>query len=235
MGLFPSTDFRQNLPVLPSTCQKKFTNTPYLCTFFDGALDKTEKFSSKTVLGNSPLMSKIIKISILGGVILVSSIIFVKYALAQESDNLKIIAKENILIGNVREKLGAEVVEFKTRGEEQLEKNNKKRLDIYKNRLAESKFVQGKRKILVTGYSSTPDQCWGNPFKTASGTRVHNGTMACPPQYPFGTKIKIEGIGTFVCEDRGGAIKGNHFDRWFTSRSKALAWGKRVVEAEIVK
>jgi len=43
-GLFLNTDFRQNLPVLPSACQKKFTNTPYLCTFFDGALNKTEKF-----------------------------------------------------------------------------------------------------------------------------------------------------------------------------------------------
>jgi len=42
--LFPITDSRQNLPVLPSACQKKFTNTPYLCTFFDGALNETEKF-----------------------------------------------------------------------------------------------------------------------------------------------------------------------------------------------
>ena len=41
-GLFPNTDFRQNPPVLPSACQKKFTNTPYLCTFFDSALNKTE-------------------------------------------------------------------------------------------------------------------------------------------------------------------------------------------------
>jgi len=53
-GLFPITDFRQNLPVLPSACQKKLTNIPYLCTFFDGALNKTEKFSSKTVIENSP-------------------------------------------------------------------------------------------------------------------------------------------------------------------------------------
>lgn len=91
------------------------------------------------------------------------------------------------------------------------------------------------KKILVTGYSSTPDQCWGNPFITASGTRVHVGTMACPPEYPFGTKVKIKDVGVFVCEDRGGAIKGNHFDMWFTSRSKALAWGRRIVEAEIIR
>ncbi len=88
-------------------------------------------------------------------------------------------------------------------------------------------------KILVTGYSSTPDQCWGDPFTTASGAKVRKGTMACPPQYPFGAKIKIKGMGEYVCEDRGGAIKGNHFDMWFESRAQALAWGKRTVEAEI--
>lgn len=95
--------------------------------------------------------------------------------------------------------------------------------------------VYGKKMdILVTGYSSTPDQCWGNPFITASGARVHVGTMACPPEYPFGTKIEIDGMGTYVCEDRGGAIKGNHFDMWFESRGEALQWGKRVVEARII-
>ena len=53
-GLFSITDFRQNIPVLLRACQKKFANTPYLRTFFDGALNKTEKFLSKTVTENSP-------------------------------------------------------------------------------------------------------------------------------------------------------------------------------------
>lgn len=96
--------------------------------------------------------------------------------------------------------------------------------------------VYGKKMdILVTGYSSTPDQCWGDPFITASGARVHVGTMACPPEYAFGTKIEIDGMGTYVCEDRGGAIKGNHFDMWFESRGEALQWGKRIVEARIIQ
>lgn len=94
---------------------------------------------------------------------------------------------------------------------------------------------QGKVDILVTGYSSTVDQCDADPFTTASGTRVHRGTMACPPEYPMGLKIKIKDAGVFTCEDRGGAIKGNHFDMWFASRGEALAWGKRTVEAEFIK
>ncbi len=99
-----------------------------------------------------------------------------------------------------------------------------------------SEAVYGKKMdILVTGYSSTPDQCWGNPFITASGARVHVGTMACPREYAFGTKIEIDGMGTYSCEDRGGAIKGNHFDMWFESRGEALQWGKRTVEARIIQ
>lgn len=104
----------------------------------------------------------------------------------------------------------------------------------YSTSITAEEAVYGREtEITVTGYSSTPDQCWGNPFITASGARVHKGTMACPAEYPFGTKIEIEGMGTYVCEDRGGAIKGNHFDMWFESRGEALNWGVRTVSATI--
>ena len=179
-------------------------------------------------------MNKIIKV--VKAVILTVVILLPVIVLAEDNlnENLKIVSRGEIVVSG-REKLSPEVLDFKTEKEEKIEKHNKKRLDIYKNRLVTARFKQGKTNILVTGYSSTPDQCSGNPFITASGTHVHQGTMACPPQYPFGTKITIKDVGTFICEDRGGAIKGNHFDMWFTSRSKALAWGKRVVVAEISK
>ncbi len=180
------------------------------------------------------LMSKIIKIIVLAVIILVPTAVWAKNDW-QNTGGIKVISGSEVKIDNIRKKLGVEVVSFKTKKEEEIERLNEKRLNIYKERLINSGIKEGKAKILVTGYSSTPDQCWGNPFKTASGTHVHRGTMACPPQYPFGTKIKIKNVGTFVCEDRGGAIKGNHFDMWFTSREKALSWGKRVVEAEISK
>lgn len=112
---------------------------------------------------------------------------------------------------------------------------NERRLAHYKPKLDAYTPPKEEISILVTGYSSTPDQTWGDPFTTASGTRVHLGTMACPPQYPFGTKVSIEGRGTYICEDRGGAIKGNRFDMWFESRGEALQWGKRTVVAKIEK
>jgi len=180
-------------------------------------------------------MINIIKIIILGGIILAASTAMAKEINQQSNKNVKVISSEQVEFKNEREKLGVEVIEFKTKAEEKIEKHNKKRLELYKNKLIRARLIEGEKQILVTGYSSTPDQCWGNPFQTASGTRVHRGTMACPPQYPFGTKITIKNVGTFICEDRGGAIKGQHFDMWFTSRGKALAWGKRHLVATISK
>lgn len=142
-----------------------------------------------------------------------------------KNENIIVISQGNIeLAENLnsgRKRLSLDDLSLKTIRETGIEKSNSKRLAHYKPRLDSYIPLKGEMSILVTGYSSTPDQTWGNPFITASGTHVHNGTMACPPQYPFGTKIKIQSMGTFVCEDRGGMIKGNHFDMWFTSRAHA--------------
>jgi len=136
---------------------------------------------------------------------------------------------------NDRSELAENLSSFQTIEERKIAQHNQKRLDLYKSKLLSYEPPREKLEILVTGYSSTLDQTWGDPFTTASGTKVHKGTLACPPQYPFGTKVKIEGRGSFVCEDRGGSIKYNHFDMWFESRIEALNWGKQIVSAEIVK
>lgn len=55
-------------------------------------------------------------------------------------------------------------------------------------------------------------------MNTANGTKLDNSmamkVAACPPNYPFGTKLDIEGYGEVTCVDRGGAIKGNRIDIW---------------------
>jgi len=87
--------------------------------------------------------------------------------------------------------------------------------------------------VTVTAYSSTPDQCSGNPFVTASGTRVHPGTLACN-FLPFGTKVRFPEYSKriFIVEDRMGYSR--RADIWFTSRSEALKFGKRGLKMEIL-
>ena len=94
----------------------------------------------------------------------------------------------------------------------------------------------GKRfTINASAYTAAADECGKSDGVTASGLRVtENRTLACPPSYPFGTKVVIEGMGEFRCEDRGGAIKGNKFDIYMETKSEAFAFGRQHLEAEIV-
>lgn len=85
----------------------------------------------------------------------------------------------------------------------------------------------------VSAYSSTPDQTWGDPFITASGMRVHWGTVAAPPRFLFGTRVFIPGYGWGVVEDRGGKIYGNRFDVWMYTRWDAIQWGRQYIYIKV--
>jgi len=81
----------------------------------------------------------------------------------------------------------------------------------------------------------------GNGTNGADGTQVHIGMLAAPKTYPFGTRIKIPGLGVGEVHDRGGAIlAGKAYDRidvWMGSGEEGLArainWGMRLVEGEL--
>ncbi|MFA5776949.1 MAG: 3D domain-containing protein [Parcubacteria group bacterium] len=90
--------------------------------------------------------------------------------------------------------------------------------------------------INASAYTAAADECGKSDGITASGIKVgEKRTLACPPSYPFGAKIKIEGVGTLICEDRGGAIKGNHFDIYVETKKEAFAFGRRNLLAEVVE
>ena len=83
-------------------------------------------------------------------------------------------------------------------------------------------------------YSSGPSK--GKRKKvgyTASGTRARPGTIAAPKTYPFGTIMYIEGYGYGVVQDRGGAIKGNRIDLYFSTHRKALEWGAQTKQVKV--
>ncbi len=85
----------------------------------------------------------------------------------------------------------------------------------------------------------------GDGVKAADGTTVYPGMIAAPKSYPFGTKMKIDGVGTVAVHDRGGAIvhtgvRGNSYDRldlWMgygdAGLKRALNWGKRTVNVTV--
>ncbi|EKE11504.1 MAG: protein YuiC [uncultured bacterium] len=105
----------------------------------------------------------------------------------------------------------------------------------YKDKLDKAIFPKGKFSINASAYTAAADECGKSDGITASGLLVkEKHTIACPPSFPLGTKIKIEGYGVYVCEDRGGAIKGNHIDIYMKTKKEAFAFGRRNLVAEVI-
>lgn len=88
----------------------------------------------------------------------------------------------------------------------------------------------------ITGYCGCSSCCGKTDGVTASGTQATAGrTIAADTtKLPFGTKVVIDGH-TYTVEDRGGAIKGNKIDVYFSSHSKALQWGVRYCDVYVAK
>ena len=81
---------------------------------------------------------------------------------------------------------------------------------------------------ILTHYCDCPI-CTGTPkgSRTASGTKPKEGrTIACDGKtLKMGDIVYIETIGLRVCEDRGGAIKGNKIDVFVADHNRAVNMG----------
>lgn len=71
---------------------------------------------------------------------------------------------------------------------------------------------------------------------TRSGLRVRYGLVASDPRMiALGSEIYIQGMGTFLVADTGGAIKGNKLDIYMPSYSKCISFGVRKVKVIVLK
>jgi 3D (Asp-Asp-Asp) domain-containing protein len=105
-----------------------------------------------------------------------------------------------------------------------------------KSNFSSIQLPKGDFMINASAYTAAADECGKSDGITASGKKVTEGrTLACPKGYAFGTQIEIDGMGTYTCEDRGGAIKGNHFDVYMETKAQAFAFGRRNLIARVVK
>jgi len=91
--------------------------------------------------------------------------------------------------------------------------------------------------VLVTAYSSTPEETDDTPFVTAAGTGVRDGIVA-NNLLPFGTKIRMPslyGDKIFVVEDRMNAKKSDyHVDVWYPSKREAINFGSKITSVQIL-
>ncbi|MBN1391943.1 MAG: 3D domain-containing protein [Sedimentisphaerales bacterium] len=94
-------------------------------------------------------------------------------------------------------------------------------------------------RMRVTAYCPCPKCCGkysGGP--TACGHKICQGDtfVAADKRYSFGTEMLIPGYNngkTVKVLDRGGAIKGDRLDVFFTSHKEALEWGVRYLDVRV--
>jgi 3D (Asp-Asp-Asp) domain-containing protein len=89
----------------------------------------------------------------------------------------------------------------------------------------------------ATAYCACPKCCgkWADGI-TASGTKATvKRTIAVDSNLiPLGSKVEIEGLGTYIAEDTGNAIKGKIIDIYFDTHEEALKFGRQKVNIRIL-
>lgn len=103
--------------------------------------------------------------------------------------------------------------------------------------LSKTKYIPPKEKSLgkfkITHYCNCSICCgkYAGMGLTASGAKLQAGiTIAVDPKViSYGTKITINGH-TYIAQDCGGGVKGNHIDIYCSSHKEALANGTYTVE-----
>lgn len=99
------------------------------------------------------------------------------------------------------------------------------------------KKVVSRVRVVVTAYSSTPEQTDDTPFITAAGTYVREGIVAAN-FLPMGTKIKLPdlyGDRVFVVEDRMHPRKNYMVDIWFPDYRQAKEFGAKLTYIEVLE
>jgi len=109
---------------------------------------------------------------------------------------------------------------------------------VVKKSTEEAKKVAKKIDVVITAYSSTPEETDDTPFITASGYHVADGIVA-NNMLPFGTKIKIPelyGDKVFTVLDRMNKRMGDHrFDIWLPSKDLAINFGVKSTKIEVLE
>lgn len=89
--------------------------------------------------------------------------------------------------------------------------------------------------MVATAYTA---DCTGCSGITATGIDVRNSTpniiAVDPSVIPLGSKVWVEGYGTAIAGDTGGAIKGNKIDLLVEDYTTAINYGRQTVTVKIL-
>lgn len=93
-----------------------------------------------------------------------------------------------------------------------------------------SQTTASAQSFVVTAYSLSGRTATGVNLGTHSNARV---VAVDPSLIPLGSKVTIEGLGTYTAADTGGAIKGNRIDVHMPSNQQAVNFGRRTLNVTV--
>jgi 3D (Asp-Asp-Asp) domain-containing protein len=107
----------------------------------------------------------------------------------------------------------------------------------FAGRMAFAGDSEQKRTGVFTAFTPSPEETEGDPHEMASGEDVYRGAIACPEYIKLGTKIRVEGLGVFTCEDRMGKRHRDkeRFDILMKDQNKAAEFGEQKLQYEIIE
>lgn len=126
-------------------------------------------------------------------------------------------------------------LEEEGRNIDEIQKEVEKILNIQKEQeFAVTNQNSGKTMTMeATAYSTAQP---GLGRYTANGTDLHTNPRVIavdPSVIPLGTKVTVEGYGTYIAADTGGAIKGNRIDIHFSTVQECINFGRKNVKITI--
>jgi 3D (Asp-Asp-Asp) domain-containing protein len=85
------------------------------------------------------------------------------------------------------------------------------------------------------GGSCCCGQWAGSPTASGKMPQPYHTIAVDTSIIPLGTTVEIQGMGTYVAEDTGSAIKGNKIDIYYSSHNEALSFGRQTIYVKILK
>ena len=106
---------------------------------------------------------------------------------------------------------------------------------VKKTTTTKSKATYKTLRVSSTAYTAYCSGCSGRT-KTGINLRANPNMKVIavdPKVIPLGTKVWVEGYGTAIAADTGGAIKGNKIDVFMSTKKKAYAWGRKTITIKV--
>jgi len=166
--------------------------------------------------------------------VVLSFMLAVSVFLYNDTASIREVKSENIVNDDViADNMNVQIESQENNKEEAAIKGNEEKSKINKNDNMKTFIVTA----YTAGYESTGKTKYDPTYGiTASGEKVEEGiTIACPKSMEFGTQVYIPFFNnTFICTDRGGAIKEGRLDVYMENLNDALEFGKRELEVKIL-